>query len=103
MKSASLETPADGQCLNPCQGGRMSENANKPQVIVVTGANGLVGSHTCAALIERGVTVRAVVRRAGTAPALEGVEEWVGDFYDPDLAAAVVKGADAVVTTVHPM
>jgi nucleoside-diphosphate-sugar epimerase len=47
--------------------------------------------------------VRAVVRRRGTAPALAGVEEHVGDFHDPGLAAAVVRGADAVVTTVHPM
>jgi uncharacterized protein YbjT (DUF2867 family) len=53
--------------------------------------------------VDRGATVRAVVRRAGTAPALAGVEEHVGDFHDPDLAAAVVRGASAVVTTVHPM
>lgn len=71
--------------------------------VVVTGANGLVGAATCAALVERGAHVRAVVRRAGTAPALPGVEERVGDFHDPDLAARLVAGADAVVTTVHPM
>lgn len=78
----------------------MSEH---PPTVVVTGANGLVGSHVCAALAERGATVRAVVRRPGTAPRHDRVEELVGDFADPATAAAVVTGADAVVTTVHPM
>ncbi len=72
-------------------------------LVVVTGANGLVGARVCRALAERGVTVRAVVRRAGTAPHLDGVEERVGEFTDPDFAADVVAGASAVVTTVHPM
>jgi 2-alkyl-3-oxoalkanoate reductase len=82
----------------------MIESSASPSVVVVvTGANGLVGSHICAALVERGASVRAVVRRPGTAPAIAGVEEWVGDFYDPKLAGAVVQGAGAVVTTVHPM
>ncbi len=82
----------------------MTESPIPPApIVVVTGANGFVGAHTCAALVERGARVRAVVRRAGTAPALTGVEERVGDFTDPDVAASVVTGADAVVTTVHPM
>ena len=72
-------------------------------IVVVTGANGLVGSHAVAALSERGATVRAVVRRAGTAPQLGGVEEHVGDFGDPAFAAEVVTGTDALVTTVHPL
>ncbi|GAA1476456.1 SDR family NAD(P)-dependent oxidoreductase [Nocardioides aestuarii] len=72
-------------------------------VVVVTGANGLVGSRTCAALAGLGATVRAVVRREGAAPDLAGVEEHVGDFTDPAFATDVVVGADAVVTTVHPM
>ncbi len=74
-----------------------------PAVVVVTGANGLVGARVCATVAERGGTVRAVVRRAGTAPKLGGLSEHVGDFADPAFAAAVVEGADAVVTTVHPM
>jgi nucleoside-diphosphate-sugar epimerase len=72
-------------------------------IVVVTGANGFVGSRICGALVDRGATVRAVVRRPGAAPALDGVEEWIGDFFDPDLAAAAVHGVSAVVTTVHPM
>ena len=71
--------------------------------VVVTGANGLVGGRVCATLAERGVPVRAVVRRPGTAPVLPGVEEVVGEFFDAELASQVTQGAVAVVTTVHPM
>lgn len=82
----------------------MSEpGTEQPPVVVVTGANGFVGSRICAALVDEGATVRAVVRRPGSAPALAGVEERVGEFHDPDFAASVVQGASAVVTTVHPM
>ena len=79
----------------------MSETSTGP--IVVTGANGFVGARVCQAIAERGGTVRAVVRRAGTAPGLPGVEERVGDFGDAGFAASVLAGATAAVTTVHPM
>ena len=72
-------------------------------IIVVTGANGLVGSRLCAFLAGRGVSVRAVVRRTGAMPVVAGVAEQVGDFTDTGYAASVLAGADAAVTTVHPM
>ena len=72
-------------------------------IVVVTGANGLVGSRLCVAVAGPGASVRAVVRRPGTAPAVAEVGEHVGDFTDAGFAAAVLAGADAVVTTVHPM
>jgi nucleoside-diphosphate-sugar epimerase len=72
-------------------------------VVVVTGANGLVGTAVCRALVDRTAQVRAIVRRAGGAPALDGLTEHVGEFADEGLAREVTQGADAVVTTVHPM
>src|SRR4051794_19480952 len=90
-------------CLRPPRRRVSESTAASLPVVVVTGANGLVGSRITDALVERGAAVRAVVRRPGAAPALPHVEEWVGDFFDPDLAEKVVAGATAVVTTVHPM
>lgn len=72
-------------------------------MILVTGANGLVGSHVCEELANRGVEVRGLVRRAGTAPDRGGVTEVVGEFDDPATAADLVEGVDVVVTTVAPM
>ena len=71
--------------------------------VVVTGANGFVGSRIAETLAETGASVKAIVRRAGTAPQRPGVTELVGDFTDGEFAASIVSGAGAVVTTVHPM
>ena len=69
-------------------------------VVVVTGANGLVGSHVVDALAERGASVRAVVRRVGTAPSAPGVEEHVGEFADPAKLQQIVEAADYMETEV---
>ena len=72
-------------------------------LVVVTGANGLVGSRLCHVLAERGASVRAVVRQPRTAPVVPGVVEHVGAFTDPAFAISVLTGAETAVTTVHPM
>lgn len=81
----------------------MSDSDTAAGPVVVIGANGLVGARVCAALAERGAHVRAVVRRPGTAPVRDGVEELVGDFTDAAFATPALADAQAVVTTVHPM
>jgi len=67
--------------------------------ILVTGASGFVGGHTCRELLERGHVVTALVRRPGSAPA--GVSEVHGDLGASDgtaLAEAVAKAApDCVI------
>lgn len=72
-------------------------------MILVTGANGFVGRHVCEELAARDVPVRAIVRRAGTAPDVDGVREVVGEFHDPATAAEVMDGVEAIVGTAAPM
>ncbi len=73
---------------------------------LVTGAGGFIGSHLVAALIERGVSVRALVRYTsrGDRGALawlddgvaDDVEVVLGDVRDPESVAAATAGVDVV-------
>ncbi len=71
--------------------------------ILVTGGSGYVGAPLCRLLIDRGRTVRALDSLAhgqdDVAESLEraGVELIRGDIRDPQLRAAAVDGAGAVV------
>jgi nucleoside-diphosphate-sugar epimerase len=71
------------------------------KTILVTGANGFVGSRVVARLLDDGFHVRALVRRAGDTQELQrdGVTEVEGSFTDPSDAQRGLDGADAVVHT----
>lgn len=68
-------------------------------MILVTGATGFVGGHVVRALVDAGEHVRALVRDASGAGALDGVDcELVqGDVTDPASLRAAVEGCTTVV------
>jgi len=71
--------------------------SSSDSLVLVTGATGNTGRGVLQALVERGVPVRAMVRREtdrGSFPA--GVQVAVGDFDDPLSLAAALNGAGRV-------
>jgi nucleoside-diphosphate-sugar epimerase len=67
--------------------------------VLVTGANGFVGSHICEALINAGLTVKALVRKTSDLTNIShlGMELAVGEMSDPDSLGKAVGNVDAVV------
>lgn len=68
-------------------------------LILVTGATGLVGSHLVVTLRQQGLRVRALVRDPAAAMlvAAAGAELAVGDLSRPESLAAAVRGATIIV------
>jgi nucleoside-diphosphate-sugar epimerase len=77
----------------------MSRRLRLEREVLVTGANGFVGSHICEALIENGYSVRALVRRSSDLSNLKGVNVALtyGDLSAPETLEAAVKNVYAVV------
>lgn len=71
--------------------------------VLVTGGTGFVGSHTVAALVEKGHDLRLLVRSPDRiAPALEplgvhGLDSIVGDVTDPEAVERAMEGCDALL------
>ncbi|GIJ63751.1 NAD(P)H-binding protein [Virgisporangium aurantiacum] len=65
-------------------------------MILVTGANGNVGSEVAAALVDADEPVRALSRTAATSSIRPGVEVVPGDLDRPETLAAALAGVDAV-------
>jgi uncharacterized protein YbjT (DUF2867 family) len=69
--------------------------------VLVVGATGFLGGKVVDELLNRGKSVRALVRATTDASGLEsqGVEIARGDMLDLDSLVAAMQGADAVITT----
>jgi dihydroflavonol-4-reductase len=63
---------------------------------LVTGATGFVGWHVARKLLERGETVRALVRDPARLKELEDVEAVRGDLRNPESLARAVEGCRVV-------
>jgi hypothetical protein len=104
--ASPLFSPLRVQHLHNVPGHRqfvmMAETTSKPKLVGVIGATGGVGRLCVAALLERGFSVRAIVRDKVKAqellpPSIELVE---ADMCKPDAGAGLavaIKGVDALV------
>jgi dihydroflavonol-4-reductase len=66
--------------------------------ILVTGANGFIGSNLVKRLIDNGNTVRSMVRKTSDLKFLEGINTEIvyGDINDTDSLDKSVEGVDKV-------
>jgi NADH dehydrogenase len=93
--SYGSEGPATAVAEQP-----LALSADKKKPVLVTGANGLVGIHTCRELSKHGWQVRALIRdpaRAAMALGQLPVEFRVGDVRDATALRSSLNGCGAVV------
>ena len=69
--------------------------------VAVLGASGRAGSEIVSELAARGHEVIAIARKPDAIPAAAGVTPVQGDASDPGALAALIRGADAVISALH--
>lgn len=69
-------------------------------IVALIGASGNAGSRILAELSRRGHEIRALVRHPDRVPALEGVTAHQVDANDGQALSALLRGADAVISSV---
>lgn len=70
--------------------------------VTLIGATGMAGSGILEELLQRGHTVRALVRDAAKLAPRVNLEIFVGDAYDPASVAEAAQGSDIVVSAFGP-
>lgn len=73
--------------------------SNSDNLLLITGATGLVGSHVAELAHQKGIPTRALVRSASNTALLDqwGVEKIEGDMTDADSMRKAVAGAATIV------
>jgi nucleoside-diphosphate-sugar epimerase len=69
--------------------------------ILVTGANGFIGSHICEALLGEGYGVRALIRKTSDISYIKNLDlkKVFGDLTNPGSLREAVSGVDGIVNT----
>jgi len=69
--------------------------------VLVTGADGMLGSHICRELIRQGYSVKALIQKERSTGTLEGldIDEMYGDILDYDILIKGLSDCDAVIHT----
>lgn len=85
----------EGNSLGPNSG---SSSFSPPLLALVTGATGFIGSHLVESLVQKGFTVRALMREQSNLRWLKGVKvEWAkSDLTIQDFDPEILKGVDYV-------